>query len=466
VTAKYSAFPALGFGVGAALWLSLKDWRRGFGILTLQVLLMVIGAALLLYGYGAIALFNRGEAATFVAGGLEQYRNLVSLNHVLGLGQSQISIGIAGVIIAAIGIVHYMRFAERWQQVSVGMIIIVAVSLLVSVLFYVVAWHRIHRYISPATITTVILVGIGFAGFAQLVTAAIKNPLERRRAFTITFGILSLLWLLPPTITSVQQALKPNYPRVEGQIIEWSRLALHDGTILLPQESGWLWVYFDGEFGGYPAPLRTWAKEPITNRPLSEWPDMYVNYAFLRDREIEQLQASEIGRNLLEEMLLLRTFPTHPTAPWSGETTHIYSTWGINHPLGVTFAEQINLHGLHLDVPEAIQSGSVITFTPFWQALAPIATDYQLFVHIIPQNDAEIIAQVDMPAATDQYPMTQWQVEDNAIVGRSISVTLPSNIQPGSYRVVIGLYDLATFQRLTTRSQLDYATVYEFTILE
>jgi hypothetical protein len=45
-------------------------------------------------------------------------------------------------------------------------------------------------------------------------------------------------------------------------------------------------------------------------------------------------------------------------------------------------------------------------------------------------------------------------------------VTLPADIQPGRYRVVIGLYDLATFQRLTTNEQVDYYTIYEFTIPE
>ncbi|GAB4422578.1 MAG: hypothetical protein Fur0044_20540 [Anaerolineae bacterium] len=82
----------------------------------------------------------------------------------------------------------------------------------------------------------------------------------------------------------------------------------------------------------------------------------------------------------------------------------------------------------------------------YWQADTPPLADYTTFLHL--RNAAnETVAQKDSPPAAGRYPTSLWDPGEIIID----EITLPLEDMPtGQYTPVIGLYELATGQRLTT----------------
>jgi hypothetical protein len=90
-----------------------------------------------------------------------------------------------------------------------------------------------------------------------------------------------------------------------------------------------------------------------------------------------------------------------------------------------------------------------VTF--YWQALATMNDDYTVFVHI--KNEAgEVVAQKDGPPAGGIYPTSLWDIgetiEDETVVPLD-------RLEPGSYELVVGLYDPVTGERLTVAGTAD-----------
>lgn len=99
------------------------------------------------------------------------------------------------------------------------------------------------------------------------------------------------------------------------------------------------------------------------------------------------------------------------------------------------FGEGILLRGYELD-------GTTGQLTLFWESLAPVAVDYDLFVHVV--NEAgEIVAQVDQQPVAGLAPTSVWQTGD---VVRDVVVL--GGVEPGTYTLKVGLYNRATAVRL------------------
>lgn len=84
-----------------------------------------------------------------------------------------------------------------------------------------------------------------------------------------------------------------------------------------------------------------------------------------------------------------------------------------------------------------------------WQAEAEIETDYTVFVHLT-RGDA-ILDQDDSPPARGYYPTSLWRVGD--IVDDEHTLALPEPYDPAEHRIIVGLYNLETLQRLQVLDQ-------------
>jgi hypothetical protein len=75
-----------------------------------------------------------------------------------------------------------------------------------------------------------------------------------------------------------------------------------------------------------------------------------------------------------------------------------------------------------------------------------LPTDYTTFLHL--RNAAgETVAQKDQPPLNGAYPTSLW--ERGEIISDTLTLSLPSDLPPGPYHLVTGLYDFQTGQRLT-----------------
>jgi hypothetical protein len=80
-----------------------------------------------------------------------------------------------------------------------------------------------------------------------------------------------------------------------------------------------------------------------------------------------------------------------------------------------------------------------------WRALAPIAHDYTLFVHLL-GPDGALLAQADGQPLGGRYPMTLWARGEEVRDRRTLA--MPPGLPAGSYTLAVGLYRLDTLERL------------------
>jgi hypothetical protein len=115
-----------------------------------------------------------------------------------------------------------------------------------------------------------------------------------------------------------------------------------------------------------------------------------------------------------------------------------------DHPLEVKLGGQVQLSGYDLAVDSPALTEPV-QLTLYWQAIEPPTTDYTVFTQLI-GPDGLVWAQQDNQPQAGQYPTTAWKPNDR-VVDR-YELFLSKDAPPGQYRLLVGMYDLASGQRL------------------
>lgn len=81
----------------------------------------------------------------------------------------------------------------------------------------------------------------------------------------------------------------------------------------------------------------------------------------------------------------------------------------------------------------------------WWKTLAPLATDYTVFVHLL-DGDGQLAGTGDGPPLKGGYPTHMWQPGDS--VADEHVIPLPPDLPTGVYTVQVGWYDPGTNTRL------------------
>ncbi|MEN6478008.1 MAG: glycosyltransferase family 39 protein [Anaerolineales bacterium] len=113
---------------------------------------------------------------------------------------------------------------------------------------------------------------------------------------------------------------------------------------------------------------------------------------------------------------------------------------GMHYRLG----DQIDLLGYDGDVA-AVDAGDTLTLGLHWQAQTAIAADYKVFIHVVDEAN-QIVAQDDSMPQGNTRATTTWHVGE--VVLDEHSIALPDGLPAGRYQVYLGMYELATMQRL------------------
>ena len=119
-------------------------------------------------------------------------------------------------------------------------------------------------------------------------------------------------------------------------------------------------------------------------------------------------------------------------------------------PLRARLGEVISFHGYDVAPEGPVRPGGVLAFDLYWEARGKIASNYTVFVHLLgpfnPATGGPVWAQHDGQPLEGQYPTRHWLV-GSVIKDRHV-VALPPDMPPGEYQVEVGLYLLATGERL------------------
>ena len=103
------------------------------------------------------------------------------------------------------------------------------------------------------------------------------------------------------------------------------------------------------------------------------------------------------------------------------------------------------LLGYDLD-PEALSPGETLHLTLYWMANRLVTEGYKVFVHIVGQ-DGHMGTQSDSVPADWSRPTYTWMPGEPITDPHLIS--LPTDMAPGPYEILIGMYDEETGQRVT-----------------
>ena len=113
--------------------------------------------------------------------------------------------------------------------------------------------------------------------------------------------------------------------------------------------------------------------------------------------------------------------------------------------LEARWAGQVELTGFSLD-EEALLSGQPAQLTLFWKALQPLP-DYKVFVHLRDPNNQPVAQADHIPSETlVAMPTSIWRVGE--VVPDVTYLTVPLNVPSGDYRLLVGMYDPETSERL------------------
>jgi hypothetical protein len=122
-----------------------------------------------------------------------------------------------------------------------------------------------------------------------------------------------------------------------------------------------------------------------------------------------------------------------------GEIALLPESWPEPGEPSYLLGDSLALSGLEL-----VEEGSTLTVRLQWQALADVPRDYTAFVHVL-DSEGQAAAQADVMPRGGRFPTGYWP--RGAVVDDRIELSL-ADLPPGRYRVVFGVYDSQTVERL------------------
>lgn len=215
---------------------------------------------------------------------------------------------------------------------------------------------------------------------------------------------------------------------------------------------GSVWGEWDGAFGkgavdaGIPI---------IAGTP----PGVYEVYATLYDGNTNVPYPRSVQGVLQAPEALLGTVtierPPHPLPPKSVQrlATRIES---------VEMGSSVRWVGVALPKAPFLQ-GDTVPVTLLWQSLQPNSADVRVFIQGF-NVQGELKINHEIAPVNGTFPLPQWQAGD--LIRDPHHVQLPPDLPAGDYRLVAGMYDPATGQRLTTSGGHDTLELGTITVEE
>ncbi len=136
-------------------------------------------------------------------------------------------------------------------------------------------------------------------------------------------------------------------------------------------------------------------------------------------------------------------------------------------PVTATFGDVIELKAVA--IPDQAQPGAPVALRLQFTPLQPVQRDYSLFVHLqgepSPYEGGVLWGQGDT-LLCPPYPTTQWAVGDE--IFQDVTLPISAETPAGTYEIAVGLYDVATGNRLpitgTVANPWHYVTLGEMEI--
>ncbi|MDD9955532.1 MAG: hypothetical protein OXP68_04865 [Anaerolineaceae bacterium] len=297
------------------------------------------------------------------------------------------------------------------------------------------------RHLLPATLMLYLLLA---TALVQLLSI-LRQP-HLRRLMQVLLLAYPLLLLLPTTLRLVQDYRVPPWPVIVrdwlDDHVESSKILVYEATerwfnpvrTRMPQR-----VWYDW-----------WTVDDIRDKPPATWMgDYHITWALIPAAiHAQQFGDSAESQAYLDQMLLIREFTPPPVRRDTG--AFLYRLWRMQHETDIRFGDHIRLTGYDLHSPHP-RPGDDLDLTLYWNATTTPPENYSLFLHLVGDDDPRPLAQVDGNPAVPARLTQTWDRPEETLISPRFSLPLPDDLPPGDYRVMLGLYNVETGERLPLR---------------
>ncbi len=444
VLVKYPVLSAIAPGGMATLVIFARDRRRGSRYLLVEgaIILLVLLWLFLVYGLNLSTM--QREAAIARDEGLANLLDLSRVANNLYYAIVPVNAIAFGVICGA-GVLAFVYARRRdlpavnIRVIAVCLVILVTIPW-VSSSFSLVSIEDRLRDVLPATTAACILMGMAVGQIASIIPT--RYMMIGRIAMA---AVLTVFVLIPQGMESWQLVQEREPPDRRVALRQWMDTNLEPGTVLVTEENH---KTFNPFWGGIPYRhwLDWWMMDYFTENSPKEWREAHgVSYAVIPLFDWERIQETESGRDYLAQMLHLRDFVTPGER---GPEMVVYRLWRMEEETQVRFGEDIVLVGYDQSAEEVRPADNVM-FRFYWQATGLPDDNYSLFIHLTSSDDYTVLAQADRSPAVPERPTLTWDDPGETLISPPVTLTIPTDLPAGAYRVLVGLYNYTSGRRLT-----------------
>ena len=281
---------------------------------------------------------------------------------------------------------------------------------------------------------------IGVAGAGLIAWLGERAPRWRLLAAVAVL----LLLLLPSAAQTLAYAQRLGQGDTRAQLLDWlganvppgARIAAELKPLPGPLESPWVAV------GALPKHDLAWYRRQ--------------GYAFL-------IGSSDAWRRWDVPQEYQRFGAGRPVAEFGGATPRdmfgphlvIYATGLAAEDVPARLSSDVRIGGARLlgsaigtqdataaaDVAPSFKAGDTLSLRTFWQVEQPFTADYFIFVHVL-NAAGQTVAQRDAPPWQGRFPTSSWR--PGTLIVDVNDLPLPSDLPPGDYTLVVGMFDPAT----------------------
>ena len=124
---------------------------------------------------------------------------------------------------------------------------------------------------------------------------------------------------------------------------------------------------------------------------------------------------------------------------------------GMWHETDANFSNEIRLIGYDLlPVDSPVCAGDALTLAMTWEQISTPAHQYQMFAQLLTPDETARIAGYDGPPEDDDddNATNTWVDTGEIRLGERFDMPIDADAAPGSYKLVVGLYDVETAERV------------------
>ncbi len=456
---KYSPIGALIPWFIVAVGLFRRNPRRMLPWLVAQIAVAALSAIWLILFYGALNAPTR-EVETFrgpdsLSLALNPQRNLN--NWSFAISPIGFPLFVTVIVIAAIAYIYSQH--RKWRTLDLLWMAIILLSGVAGIMMTATYTNISIGKIRHALPVTVALIPLWGAGLAQI-TWALKNwicsqqKLRQHNFLAFLPALIVAAIVITPSVSGDIRLIK-DYRRTDMHQIAWqwadNNLPLEG--MMLSSSGGYMHYLFNRDWSAYDGrkPFQWWHTDKFDYTPAT-YAQQGIMYFMASESDLSSTFNTPEAKAFIKQLTLVKYIPLSDQT--RGEPVYFYRMISPRTLVSVNFGNQITLIGYDLSKTTAKPSES-ITIRPYWRIKEHPRTNYSMFIHLYPQTEAQIIAQHDGPPTTMERPTLTWDDPNELYIGQDAKLTIPGSILPGSYRLVLGLYDFNNGQRLLSSDGTD-----------